>query len=63
MCYTMSIERSYIMMKMYYVEYWDKNGRKIGMPISAYSALDAKLAIETHDDFKTLVKYPEPMGR
>lgn len=49
------------MMKMYYVEYWDKQGRKVGVPISAYSALDAKLHVENNPDFKTLVKYPEPM--
>lgn len=47
------------MMNTYYVKYWTKDGRVVGMQISAYSALDAKLYAEKLPDFKTLSGYPQ----
>ena len=50
------------MMKMYYVSYWTQSGQKVGMNISAYSALDAKMYAEHLPDFKTLCNYPQVVG-
>ena len=55
-------ERSYIMMKMYYVSYWTQSGQKVGMNVSAYSALDAKMYAEHLPDFKTLCNYPQAVN-
>ena len=46
------------MLKQYQVEYWNKQNQKVGMTISAQSALDAKMYAEHLPEFKTLIKYP-----
>ena len=51
-------ERSYKMLKQYYVEYWNQRGQKVGMNISAQSALDAKIYAESLPEFKCMVNYP-----
>ena len=47
------------MMNQYYFEFWNASGQKIGMQISAYSAIDAKIYAEKMPEFKTLAKYPQ----
>ena len=47
------------MMKQFYFEFWNTNGQKIGMQVSAYTALDAKIYAEKMPEFKTLAKYPQ----
>lgn len=47
------------MLKQYYVEFWNMNGQKVGLQISAYSALDAKMYAEKMPEFKALAKYPQ----
>lgn len=49
------------MLKNYFVSYWTTDGRKVGMQVSAYSALDAKQYAESLPQFKTLVQYPQPI--
>ena len=49
------------MLKNYFVSYWTTDGRKVGMQVSAYSALDAKQYAESLPQFKTLVQYPQPV--
>lgn len=46
------------MLKQYYVEYWNQQGQKVGMTISAQSALDAKMYAERLPEFKCMVNYP-----
>lgn len=47
------------MLKQYYVEFYNTSGQKVGMQISAYSALDAKMYAEKMPEFRTLSKYPQ----
>lgn len=47
------------MLKQYYVTFWNTQGQKVGMTISAYSALDAKQYAENLPEFKTMCNYPE----
>ena len=47
------------MLKQYFVQFWNTQGQKVGMNISAYSALDAKMYAEHLPEFKTLVNYPK----
>ena len=49
------------MLKQYYVEFWNTQNQRIGIQISAQSALDAKMYAEKLPDFQTLVRYPEPV--
>ncbi len=49
------------MLKQYYVTYWNTQGQKVGMTISAYSALDAKQYAESLPEFKTMCNYPQPV--
>lgn len=46
------------MLKQYYVEYWNQRGQKVGINISAQSALDAKIYAESLPEFKCMVNYP-----
>ena len=46
------------MLKQYYVEYWNTKNQKVGMTISAQSALDAKYYAEKMPEFKCMVNYP-----
>ena len=46
------------MLNQYYVEYWNKQNQKVGMNISAYSALDAKIYAEKMPEFRTMANYP-----
>lgn len=45
-------------MKQYYVEYYTKDGRRIGQNISAYTALDARMHAEHLPDFRSMANYP-----
>jgi hypothetical protein len=45
-------------MKKYYVEYYTENGKKVGMQISAYTALDAKFYAEKMPGFRSMANYP-----
>lgn len=46
------------MLKQYYVTFWNNSGQKVGMTISAQSALDARSYAECLPEFKTLCEYP-----
>ena len=48
-------------MKQYYVEYWTKDGRRVGQNVSAYTALDAKMHAEHLPDFSRMANYPQPV--
>lgn len=50
-------------MKTYYVEYYTQSGKKVGMQISAYTALDAKFYAEKLPDFRSLANYPQEVSR
>ena len=47
------------MFKNYQVYYWNTRMQKVGMQISAQSALDAKIYAESLPEFKCLVNYPK----
>lgn len=47
------------MMKRYYVEYYTEAGKRVGLTISAYTALDAKFYAEKMPDFRSLANYPQ----
>lgn len=47
------------MLKTYYVEYYTEDGKKAGMQISAYTALDAKFYAEKMPGFRSLANYPQ----
>ena len=47
------------MLKQYRVTYWNKQNQKVGMTVSAQSALDARRYVETFPEFKCLITYPE----
>lgn len=49
------------MLKNYFVTYWTTDGRRVGMQVSAQSALDAKIYAEGLPQFKTLIQYPQPV--
>ena len=51
------------MLKRYYVEFLNQRGQKVGMTISAQSALDAKYYAEKMPDFKCMVNYPTAVQR
>ena len=48
-------------MRQFKIEYWTTNGRRVGMTISAYSALDAKMYAESLPDFRNMANYPQPV--
>lgn len=50
------------MLKQFYVEYWTKEGRRVGTNISALSSLDAKFYAEKLPDFKSMANYPQLVG-
>ena len=50
------------MLKQYYVSYWTVSGQKVGMNVSAYSALDAKMYAEKLPDFKSMCNYPQAVN-
>lgn len=47
------------MMKKYYVEYYTEDGRRVGIEISAYTALDAKFYAEKMPNYRSLANYPQ----
>ena len=47
------------MFKNYQVYYWNDKMQKVGIPVSAQSALDAKMYAESQPGFKCLVDYPK----
>lgn len=48
-------------MRQFKVEYWTNSGRRVGMTISAFTALDAKLYAESLPDFDRMANYPTPV--
>lgn len=50
------------MMKSYFVKFWNKTGQIVGMTISAYNALDARMYAENLPEFGTLCEYPVEVG-
>lgn len=50
------------MMKQYYVEYYTEDGKKVGMQISAYTALDARFYAEKMPGFKMMANYPQELN-
>lgn len=46
-------------MKKYYVEYYTEDGRRVGIEISAYTALDAKFYAEKMPNYRSLANYPQ----
>lgn len=48
-------------MKQWYVEYYTKDGRRVGMNISAWTSLDAKSYAEKLPDFDRMFNYPVPV--
>lgn len=50
------------MLKQYFVEFWNKQNQKVGIQLSAYSALDAKMYAEKMPEFRTLCNYPKLVG-
>lgn len=50
------------MMDTYQVEYWTKNGRRVGMQFSAYCSQDVINYAERMPDFDMLASYPEKIS-
>ena len=50
-------------MKTYYVEYFTQAGKRVGIQISAYTALDAKFYAEKLPDYRSLANYPQEVSR
>lgn len=50
------------MMDLFKVEYWTKDGTKVGMQISAYSSCDALRYAEQMPNYDTLAVYPEKIS-
>ena len=47
------------MMNEYYVEYYTKDWKKVGIRVSAYTSIDARAYAEKMPDFKQMANYPE----
>ena len=47
------------MMDTYRIEYYTKDGRRIGIQISAYSSVDAQRYAEQMPNYDYMVSYPE----
>lgn len=49
------------MLKQYFVEFWNKAGQKVGVAVSAQSAIDARYYVENNASFGfgTLIRYPQ----
>lgn len=47
------------MLRQFLVTFWNKRGQKVGMTISAQSALDAKMYAESMPEYKALIAYPK----
>ena len=47
------------MMDTYYVEYYRKDGTKVGIRISAYSSSDAQRYAEQMPDYNMMASFPE----
>ena len=51
------------MLKQYFVEFWNTKNQKVGITISALSALDAKYYAEKMPEFRTMCNYPQLRGQ
>ena len=51
------------MMDTFLVEYYTRDGRKIGMQVSAYTAQDAIRYAEKFPDFYNLAGYPQKISQ
>ena len=50
------------MMDTYHVEYWTKDGTRIGMQVSAYCSQDVIRYAEQLPNFEMLAKFPEKIA-
>jgi hypothetical protein len=49
-------------MDTYHVEYWTKNGTRVGLQISAYCSQDVLNYVEKMPDYDILAQFPEKVS-